>query len=246
MEKAKPAKKKELEKLDPVKVTPGEAVGVVCAQSIGEPGTQMTLNTKHFAGVSEVNITLGLPRIIEVLDARKSPSTPSMKIYVKSAYQTEPKIREVAAKILELSCEDVTRFSSIDISNMTLVLELDPERLNNYYITTKEVVSALKSRLGKKIEIHYSKNTVEIRDKKASVRDLYKLRAKVLSIVVRGIKGIKQVLPVKVHGEWVIQTAGTNLKAVLELPEVDPTRTISNDLWEVYNVLGIEAARKLI
>ncbi|MBS7620896.1 DNA-directed RNA polymerase subunit A', partial [Candidatus Bathyarchaeota archaeon] len=53
---------------------PGEAVGIVSAQSIGEPGTQMTLRTFHYAGVREQNVTLGLPRLIEIVDARRVPS----------------------------------------------------------------------------------------------------------------------------------------------------------------------------
>ena len=56
------------------KIDAGEAVGLVAAESIGEPGTQMTLDTFHYAGVSEMNVTMGLPRMIEILDGRKIPS----------------------------------------------------------------------------------------------------------------------------------------------------------------------------
>ena len=59
-------------------IAPGEAVGIIAAESLGEPSTQMTLNTFHFAGVSELNVTVGLPRIIEVLDGRKTIKTPMM------------------------------------------------------------------------------------------------------------------------------------------------------------------------
>ena len=63
-------------------VEPGEAVGTVAAQSIGEPGTQMTLRTFHYAGVAELSVTQGLPRLIEIVDARSIPSTPMMqKVY---------------------------------------------------------------------------------------------------------------------------------------------------------------------
>ena len=68
------------------RIHPGEAVGVISAESIGEPGTQMTLNTFHFAGVAEMNVTLGLPRIIEILDGRKKLQTPAMEIYLKTPY----------------------------------------------------------------------------------------------------------------------------------------------------------------
>ena len=69
------------------KVRPGEAVGLISAESIGEPGTQMTLNTFHFAGVAEMNVTLGLPRIIEILDGRKELDNPMMEIYLKKPYR---------------------------------------------------------------------------------------------------------------------------------------------------------------
>ncbi|MCZ6581977.1 MAG: DNA-directed RNA polymerase subunit A', partial [Thaumarchaeota archaeon] len=68
--------KKGVDLYNKAKVEPGEAVGIVTAQSIGEPGTQMTLRTFHFAGIRERNVTLGLPRLIELVDARKNPVTP--------------------------------------------------------------------------------------------------------------------------------------------------------------------------
>jgi len=74
--------KKGLELYNKAKVEPGQAVGIVTAQSIGEPGTQMTLRTFHFAGIRERNVTLGLPRLIELVDARKKPVTPTMDIYL--------------------------------------------------------------------------------------------------------------------------------------------------------------------
>ena len=68
------------------KVEQGEAVGTVAAQSVGEPGTQMTMRTFHYAGVAELNVTLGLPRLIEIVDARKKISTPTMAIYFEEDY----------------------------------------------------------------------------------------------------------------------------------------------------------------
>jgi DNA-directed RNA polymerase subunit A" len=68
-------------------IEPGEAIGTVAAQSIGEPSTQMTLNTFHYAGVAEINVTLGLPRIIEIVDARKNPSTPIMTVYLDEKHR---------------------------------------------------------------------------------------------------------------------------------------------------------------
>ena len=64
-------------------IDPYEAAGIITAQSIGEPGTQMTMRTFHYAGVATVNVTQGLPRIIEIVDARKVPNTPTMTIRLK-------------------------------------------------------------------------------------------------------------------------------------------------------------------
>ena len=84
--------KKGLSLYNNAKAEPGQAVGIVTAQSIGEPGTQMTLRTFHFAGIKERNVTLGLPRLIELVDARKKPVTPTMDIYLdeesKMTYHT--------------------------------------------------------------------------------------------------------------------------------------------------------------
>src|SRR5674476_399389 len=66
-----------------------EAVGVIAAQSIGEPGTQMTMRTFHYAGVAEINVTLGLPRLIEIMDARKEPSTPTMTVALSKEYSND-------------------------------------------------------------------------------------------------------------------------------------------------------------
>ncbi|HDN81961.1 MAG TPA: DNA-directed RNA polymerase subunit A'', partial [Methanomicrobia archaeon] len=111
-------------------VEPGEAVGTVAAQSIGEPGTQMTLSTFHYAGVAEMNVTLGLPRIIEIVDVRRIPSTPIMTVFLEEEYKNDPqKAKEVATRIEETKIEDITKKISMDVINMEVVLELDRERM---------------------------------------------------------------------------------------------------------------------
>ena len=82
-----------------MQVEPGEAVGLIASESIGEQGTQMTLNTFHFAGVAEMNVTVGLPRIIEILDGRQNPSTPMMEIFLKSPYNKGKDIKQIALAI---------------------------------------------------------------------------------------------------------------------------------------------------
>src|SRR5205823_11720234 len=70
------------EKFELHEIDANESAGIVSAQSIGEPGTQMTMRTFHYAGVAEMNVTLGLPRLIEIVDARRVPSTPIMELFV--------------------------------------------------------------------------------------------------------------------------------------------------------------------
>ena len=64
------------------KTQPGEMVGPLAAQSLGEPATQMTLNTFHHAGVSAKNVTLGVPRLKEIINVSKNPKTPSLMVFL--------------------------------------------------------------------------------------------------------------------------------------------------------------------
>src|SRR3989344_5212952 len=78
---------------------PGDAIGVIAAQSISEPGTQLTMRTYHVAGAAQIQVTLGLPRLIEIFDARRSPSTPMMTIYLQKSHNTRDKAVEIASEI---------------------------------------------------------------------------------------------------------------------------------------------------
>src|SRR5690606_5013756 len=102
-----------------------EAVGIIAAQSIGEPGTQMTMRTFHYAGVAEINVTLGLPRLIEIMDARKEPSTPTMTIYLQEDYSGDrDRAREVSWQI---EAAPLHEFGDIviDMENMQIVVQLN-------------------------------------------------------------------------------------------------------------------------
>src|SRR3989441_12808130 len=95
------------QKFDPHVIDANESAGIVSAQSIGEPGTQMTMRTFHYAGVAEMNVTLGLPRLIEIVDARRVPSTPIMELYVKTGHGDLEKMRKIATEIEMTSLEDI-------------------------------------------------------------------------------------------------------------------------------------------
>ncbi|WP_456421898.1 DNA-directed RNA polymerase subunit A'' [Thermococcus sp.] len=228
-------------------VEPGEAIGTVAAQSIGEPSTQMTLNTFHYAGVAEINVTLGLPRIIEIVDARKNPSTPIMTVYLdeKHRYDRE-KALEVARKIEGTTLENLAREETIDILNFEFIVEIDPERLEKAGLDMERVKRKLESSF-KSAEFEVDGYTLVVRPKKiGKLSDLRRLAEKVKKHRLKGLSGVGKTIIRKEGDEYVIYTEGSNFKQVLKVPGVDPTRTRTNNIHEIAEVLGIEAARNAI
>ena len=232
------------------RVTPGESVGLISAESIGEPGTQMTLNTFHFAGVAEMNVTLGLPRIIEILDGRKELANPMMEIYLKKPYATGKKIEDLkhlALQIKETKLKDISTEFTINIADFTIEVKLDKDKMKEIDITNGKVIDAISKHLkGYNIKDNKDSLVFKARTKEDVFNEAYKTKEKIKDITIKGIKGIKQVLPVKREDEFVIITAGSNLADVLQLEEVDAYRTTTNNIFEIEQVLGIEAARQSI
>ncbi|MBI4983024.1 ribosomal L7Ae/L30e/S12e/Gadd45 family protein, partial [Candidatus Woesearchaeota archaeon] len=230
------------------RVHPGECVGLVSAESIGEPGTQMTLNTFHFAGVSEMNVTTGLPRIIEVFDARKDISTPMMEIYLNSPFNRDiAAVKRFAAKIKETVFRELVLEYSINIFDQTFKVKFNQAVLGEYGLSTKELLKLLKAKLKSfSVECTEEEMLFTHKGKPEEVKEIYTLKEKIANIKIKGVKWIKQVLPVKRDDEFVILTSGTNFKEILSMDEVDSHRTTCNDIYEIYNVLGIEAARQSI
>ena len=232
------------------RVQPGESVGVISAESIGEPGTQMTLNTFHFAGVAEMNVTLGLPRIIEILDGRKELDNPMMEIYLKKPHATGKKIEELrhlALQIKETKLKDVATEFSINIADFTIEVKLDKDKMKEIDVTNNKVMDAISKQLkGYNIKDNKESVILKARSKEDTFNDAYKTKEKIKDVTIKGVKGISQVLPVKREEEFVIITAGSNLADVLQLEEVDAYRTTTNNIFEIEQVLGIEAARQSI
>ncbi len=232
------------------KVEPGEAVGIVAAQSMGEPSTQMTMRTFHYAGVAELNVTLGLPRIIEIVDARKQPSTPSMTIYLEPEYAKDrEKARGIADQIDNLRAGDLIESVELDYLNSRVILNIDEYELKRKNVELEKVVERLKAGL-KGSEVNADGTKIEIipGKKKGGItrKDLKKLANKARDVHIRGVKGITRVVMRKEGDEYVIYTEGSNLKDVLKIEGVDITRTKTNDIMEIQKVLGIEAARNAI
>ena len=225
---------------------PGEATGVVAAQSISEPATQMTMRTYHLAGASEIRVTLGLPRLIEIFDARRTPKTPTMSIYIKKSYNTMEKAYKVAAEIQETQLKDIAIEPAVDILNMGIEIPLDFKEIRERKIKIKKVIGTLKE-LYKDLKIKITKEKILIKPKEEiTIKKLQKLKTKVLKAHIKGVKNISEVRVLKKENEWIITTLGSNLPKVLDIPGIDAKRAISNNIHEVYKALGIEAARQAI
>ena len=226
-------------------VEPGEAVGTVAAQSIGEPGTQMTLRTFHYAGVAELNVTLGLPRLIEIIDARKTPSAALMTIYLKEGYaKSKEKARDFAQKIELTTVEDVALQTEVDLINSVFIVNLDRSRMQRRNLTPTKVAAIIKEI--PKVNVNVDGYKLRIKPETDSLTELRRLVSKVRALPLRGVEGITRVV-VKMEGdEYVVYTEGSNLAEILKMPEVDTTRTVTNNIHEIESVLGIEAARNAI
>lgn len=288
-------------------VQPGDQVGIVAAQSIGEPATQMTLNTFHQAGVaSKSAVTRGVPRLRELLKVTQNPKATSLTIYLKPEYRkNKDKAREVVQD-LELTVlrnitdkvaiywdekddktvvkEDAQLMSfyrmfemetqSTTWSKWMLRLELNREEMFNRNISIQEVVSVIKVQFNNDINVVYSDYNsdnlvmrIRLPNRDADTAsnldeftNLKKFQNKLLnSIVIRGLPGIKAVtfrndkqFVEMVEGryqeveQFVLDTDGSNFIKVMNHPAVDGTRVYSTNVWDIYEVLGIEATRAIL
>ena len=303
-------------------VHPGEMVGVIAGQSIGEPTTQLTLNTFHLAGVSaKSNVTRGVPRIEEILRLTDNPKKPALTVHLKPTDETDKDRASTYANMLEHTilrdvvktvqiCFDPLERSTFIEDDKKLVeryyafedmireckeepegeptakskwivrMEMDAESLLEKNITMDDIHFAIKN-ANSDIQCVYSDyndsnlifrirmNGETFKKKKGAVQSLdqsdeiYLLKnfqdGLLNNIVLRGVKGIENVLPrklqnmvVKEDGKfvrkdiWVLDTTGTNLMDILGTDFIDSERTYSNDISEVFDVLGIEAARQSI
>jgi len=246
--KLKKVAEKVLEEYEIAKIDAGEAVGLVSAESIGEPGTQMTMNTFHYAGVAEMNVTTGLPRMIEILDGRKNIATPGMEVFLKAPYSKGKDLREVSLQLKETKLGEVASEYNMNIVDLVLEIKLDAKMMADLQTSVSEIAKAVEKGLAKEATVKSAGDSLQLKlkGKDEGLNSLYKLKEKVKDIYVKGVKGITQVLPVKRKDEYMIITSGSNLKKVLELDFVDSERTTTNDVFEIQDVLGIEAARAAI
>ena len=224
-------------------VEAGEAVGTVAAQSVGEPGTQMTMRTFHYAGVAELNVTLGLPRLIEIVDARKKISTPTMDIYFEEEFNTDEEfVKKLANRIGKSTINDVIKDFNLNYAEMNVQVELDVEKIQEKRLDYDDIIASIEKAFKK---VNIKDNMLTFEPSKQSIRELRLLSDKVRDLQVSGIKNIGKVI-IRKEDEFTIHTEGSNLGQVLKIEGIDKFRTSTNDIYEIENVLGIEAARNAI
>lgn len=226
-------------------IDPSEACGIVSAQSIGEPGTQMTMRTFHYAGVAEINVTLGLPRLIEIVDARSIPSTPMMNIYLRDEYRINSDLaKEVANQI------EITKLNSIadietDLTNLSILIKPNMKTMHSKNIKIAELKDNIEKIKG--IDAKVDDNKIKVTLDEPSYKKLLDVNESLKDLKVKGIEGIKRIIIRNEQNEgYVIYSEGSNLEKVLEIDGIDPYRTTTNDIQAVGRVLGIEAARNMI
>ena len=231
-----------------------EAVGVIAAQSIGEPGTQMTMRTFHYAGVAEINVTLGLPRLIEIMDARKEPSTPTMTVYLEPEFGND---RDLAREVSwQIEAAPLHEFGDIttDMENMHVVVHINTKVCDKRKISPAQIMETAPKKIRDRRhyrdfehDIDEAKATIIFSPKdKESYQNLFQLAEHVRNVIVQGIDDIMRVVVRKETGEYILYTEGSNLKDVFDVTGVDTTRTRTNNISEISQVLGVEAARNAI
>lgn len=294
---------------------PGEMCGTLAAQSIGEPATQMTLNTFHYAGVSSKNVTLGVPRLKEIINVATNIKTPSLSVYLEPELARDPVLaKNVQQELAYTSLRTVTAAVEIwyDPDPSATIIQEDEVFVESFFAIPDEEIEAklhlqspwllrLELDRAKMIDRKLTMAYVAGRIAESFKTDLFVIwsednsekliiRCRVLgnadkddedgmgnleediflrqlentmlnSVSLRGVKDIKRVflmehdkivvdkdgaIQARQEKEWVLETDGVNLKTVMCIQGVDFARTYSNSCVEVFNVLGIEAARAAI
>ncbi len=221
------------------KFEPGESIGILAAQCISEPSTQMTMRTYHFAGTAGIRVTYGLPRLIEIFDAKKEPETPMMTIFLKNEFNNANEAARLAENLVERKIINVAKRIALNLNENSVEVDLSDKR------RVEAAVKAVKENL-KNVTVKTREDKIVVSSKVETVKELQKLKEKVLALQVGGVKDVRNAIVRKEGENWIINTIGTNLKDTLSIKEVDEKRTYTNNIHETATIFGIEAARNVI
>lgn len=274
-------------------IQPGESVGIISAQSIGQKNTQSTLNTFHKAGQAETQVLTGVPRFQELLNTTKEPKGPSCKIFFRKKHKTLKSIKNtVKYNIKELKFKDISKECSVlvekenhewyEIFNMLyedrewfrslnedytgfLKIKLNMDILFKYKLPMVEIVKIIHNSfldsvcffstesIGE-IHIYFDMSNIELDEELLFVNEENKeeiyleevVEPKIKDMTIAGISNISNIYYLKEGSEWILETDGTNYRDIMNISFVDKLRTVSNDIWEIYNILGVEATREYL
>ena len=270
-------------------IQPGESVGIICAQSIGEKQTQMTLNTFHKAGQSEKAMTAGVPRFQELLNATKIPKIINSKLYLNKNFDNVNDIRNYIGNSLkqikfkdliigyEIHLEkDEERWYEIfqkmyndnEFTNhkCCISIKINTDILYKYKITNEYIYNYFKENFNDlfcvfsppsigQIDIFVDTNNISLPEKRVlyinsqNFKEIYLEECVIpnlLEFTICGIKNINEIYFLKEDDEWIIETDGTNLIELFSNPKFDFKRSYCNNVWDIYEILGIEAARQFL
>lgn len=239
-------------------IPPYEAVGVICAQSIGEPGTQMTMRTFHYAGVAE-HVPTGLPRLIEIVDAKKEPKKPIIDIHLKKQYSRSAGEADKIAKALgSLFISDIADVSD-DLEELAVKIEYnekDGKALGVTFSMLKKVIEEFSDNarvnnnmiiIKPKLSPKPSKGKKDTEEKRITAKYVRRMANRIRDAIVKGVKGIHRSVVVRdENGEYFVRGSGYNIMGACENEAVDQTRIYTNNIKEIERIYGIEAARNAI
>ncbi|KAK9732078.1 RNA polymerase Rpb1, domain 5 [Popillia japonica] len=242
-------------------IEPGTAVGALAAQSIGEPGTQMTLKTFHFAGVASMNITQGVPRIKEIINASKNISTPIIRACLTNPHDAEF-ARRVKGRIERTTLGEICEYID-DVytkGECFLLVKLSFERIKLLQLevnvdTIKYSLCTSKLKL-KPTDVKVQSETiltVHPNRAKNSTRlnfNMHELKDQIPNVVIKGLPSVTRAVIAREDKDgqpyYNICVEGDNLREVMATYGVNGIKTASNNIMEVFHTLGIEAARQTI
>src|SRR3989338_3626390 len=169
----------------------------------------MVLNVFHHAGVAQMQITLGLPRLIEILDARKQPSTPSMEIYLDKENNNEKDAKVIAEKIKEVTLKEIIEEIKIDFANRKIEITLDSKALKSVHVGAQKIVDRLNE---KGFNVKGNDLRITINASEMDFKTIYRLKEKLKDTIISGVKGVSQVVVANRGKDYVILTAGSNMR----------------------------------
>src|SRR5437667_7055817 len=200
------------QKFDLHVIDANESAGILGAQSIGEPGTQMTMRTFHYAGVAEINVTLGLPRLIEVVDARRVPSTPMMQVYLEPEVRQDPEaVQRIAAEIETTVLLDIADVDT-DLGAFQVVVTLDEKKMKRKGLNIEDVADKL-TKLKNADVATTPDGKIVLRPSEGEERPyktIQNIAAESKKMQIKGIADIKRVVIRRETEGYIIYTEGSN------------------------------------